>query len=53
VNLQAGKEPKEVVGQIEGGEELTVARRQGEVWIDRILPEDALSPETAVEVDDD
>ncbi len=36
---------EEVLGKIEEGEELTVARRQGEVWVDRILPEDELSAE--------
>jgi hypothetical protein len=30
---------EEVLTRIEGREELTVARREGDVWIDRILPE--------------
>jgi predicted aspartyl protease len=44
---------EEVLGKIEAGEELTVARRDGEVWIDRILPSDAPSPDAAAEADGD
>ena len=31
---------EEVLTRIEGRQQLTVARRDGEIWIDRILPED-------------
>jgi hypothetical protein len=44
---------EEVLGRIEGGEELTVARREGEIWVDRILPEDAFATESAPEVEAD
>jgi predicted aspartyl protease len=42
---------EEVLLRIEAGDELTVARREGERWSDRVLPEEAAQPETAAEPD--
>jgi predicted aspartyl protease len=42
---------EEVLGRIEGREELTVTRRQGEHRIDRILPEAPPSPDVTAEED--
>jgi predicted metalloprotease with PDZ domain len=44
----AGQAPltlDEVLGRLKAREELTVARRQGEVWVDLILPEQSLDAE--------
>jgi predicted aspartyl protease len=43
---------EEVLARIEAGEELTVSRREGDAWIDRILPEEATSPDATTEPGD-
>jgi predicted aspartyl protease len=44
---------EEVLARIEAGEELTVARREGEAWIDRILPEESTLPDATSQPADD